>query len=332
MKKASYSATIILMSLLSGCSNSDNDKHISATGTIEAREVVISSKISGEVKKINFDEGDKAAAGDTLSFVDNEMLEIQLKQAEANRIAAEAQLELLRKGARREDIVQAEEQLKQTETNFRQAEIDKRRMEELFKSASISKKQLEDFNVSYEIKLAQFNSAKENLAKIKNLARPEEIKQAEAKLKQAVANEELIKKSIKDSYVISPMDASIVKKYVEVGENVSALSSLFKLADLSNVELMVYVSEAQLGKVKLGQRVEIEVDAFPDKKFEGKVIYISPEAEFTPKNIQTKDERTKQVFGVKIKIPNPNFELKAGMPADATIIIAPSNSPNGGGK
>lgn len=319
MKKAGYTLITILIILITGCSSSDDDNQILATGTIEAKEVVISSKISGEVKKINFDEGDKAVKGDTLIFIDNEMLEIQLKQAEANRIAAEAQLELLRKGARREDIVQAEEQLKQTETNFRQAEIDKKRMEELFKSASISKKQLEDFNVSYEIKLAQFNSAKENLAKMKNFARPEEIKQAEAKLKQAIANIELIKKSIRDSYVISPMDASIVKKYVEVGENVTALSSLFKLADLSNVELMVYVPEAQLGKVKLGQKVEIEVDAFPYKKFEGKVIYISPEAEFTPKNIQTKDERTKQVFGVKIKIPNPNYELKAGMPADATI-------------
>jgi HlyD family secretion protein len=84
---------------------------------------------------------------------------------------------------------------------------------------------------------------------------------------------------------------------------------------------MIYVSEEELGKVKLGQKAEVSVDAFPDKTFDGTVTFISPEAEFTPKNIQTKDERTKLVFGVKIKIPNPTLDLKTGMPADAKVII-----------
>ena len=83
----------------------------------------------------------------------------------------------------------------------------------------------------------------------------------------------------------------------------------------------IYVTELELGKVKLGQKAEVSVDAFKDKKFEGKVTYISPEAEFTPKNIQTKDERTKLVFAVKIELPNPDFELKSGMPADAKIFF-----------
>jgi HlyD family secretion protein len=99
----------------------------------------------------------------------------------------------------------------------------------------------------------------------------------------------------------------------------SMMTSLFKVSDLSQVELVVYASEEDLGKVKLNQRAEIKTDSYEDKIYEGKVIYISPEAEFTPKNIQTKDERTKLVFAVKIKIPNPDFELKAGMPADAKI-------------
>ena len=209
--------------------------------------------------------------------------------------------------------------LKQTETNYRQAANDKNRMQELFDSKSISKKQLEDFLTKYEISLAQYNSAKENLIKMKNLARPEEIKQAEAKYKQSLATEELIKKNIRDSYVISPIDGIIVKKYIEEGENVGVMSSLLKISDLSIVELTIYVSEEQLGKVKLGQKAEISVDAFSNQAFNGTVIFISPESEFTPKNIQTKDERTKQVFGVKIKIPNPNYDLKTGMPADAKL-------------
>jgi HlyD family secretion protein len=98
------------------------------------------------------------------------------------------------------------------------------------------------------------------------------------------------------------------------------MSSLFQIADLNTVELVIYVSETELGMVKLGQKANLKVDTYPDKSFEGKVIYISPEAEFTPKNIQTQEERTKLVYAVKIKVDNPAFELKDGMPADASII------------
>ena len=97
------------------------------------------------------------------------------------------------------------------------------------------------------------------------------------------------------------------------------MSSLFQVADLGSVELVIYVSETELGKVKLGQNAEIYIDTYPDKTYQGRVTYISPEAEFTPKNIQTQEERTKLVFSVKIKIDNPEFELKDGMPADAQI-------------
>jgi len=90
---------------------------------------------------------------------------------------------------------------------------------------------------------------------------------------------------------------------------------------LSVVDLVIYVPETKLGLLKIGQSAEVEIDAFEEKSFEGKVTYISPEAEFTPKNIQTKDERTKLVFAVKIEIPNPDFELKAGLPADGTILV-----------
>jgi len=99
------------------------------------------------------------------------------------------------------------------------------------------------------------------------------------------------------------------------------LSSLAKITDLSIVELVIYVPENVLGKIKTGQKAEITTDSYAGKVYEGKVIFISPEAEFTPKNIQTKDERTKLVFAVKIEVPNPNNELKAGMPADAKVIF-----------
>ncbi len=331
--KTSLSILLLLfVTICSGCDGNDDNNLIEASGTIEIKSITISSKVTGEIKQLKFDEGSKVNKGDTLILIDNEAYYIQLKQAEANRMIAEAQLELLKKGARIEDIAQAEELLKQAQINYNQALNDKNRMEELFDSKSISKKQLEDFTTKYEVASAQLKSAKENLAKLRNFARPEEIKQAEAKFKQALANEELVKKYIKDSYVISSINGNIVKMFVEEGENVTVMSSLLKISDLSSVELTIYVSEEQLGRVKLGQRAEVSVDAFTDKKFSGTITYISPEAEFTPKNIQTKDERTKLVFEVKIKIPNPNYELKTGMPADVIITEAPSDSPKGGEK
>lgn len=304
-----------------GCDSSSSENSIEASGTIEAINTTVSAKTPGEVKNIFFEEGEKVTAGDTLLLIDKENLLIQLKQAEAASLAAEAQFQLLKNGARKEDIKQAENILKQNEITFEQAKKDKERFDNLFKSKSITKKQYEDAIVRYELALTQYNSANENLSKIKSYARPEELKQAEARFLQSKANEELIKKGLKDSYVTSPLSGFIVKKFVEVGEMVTPMSSLFKIADLSKMELLIYVSEEELGNVKLGQESDVFVDAFKNKSFEGKVVYISPEAEFTPKNIQTKDERTKLVFAVKIKINNPGFELKAGMPADAILKI-----------
>jgi len=172
----------------------------------------------------------------------------------------------------------------------------------------------------YKISSTQFSAAKENFEKVKKLFRPEEIEQARAGLKKAQASVGLLEKNIRDSYLISPMNGFVVKKFVEAGETVSPMSSLVKISNLSSVNLIIYISEVDLGKIKLGQKAEITIDTYPDKKYEGKVTFISPEAEFTPKNIQTKDERTKLVFAVKIEIPNKNFELKPGMPADASII------------
>jgi HlyD family secretion protein len=194
-------------------------------------------------------------------------------------------------------------------------------MEALFESKSITTKQHEDAVSKLNITAAQLTSAQENLKKLRDFARPEDIRQAEANLKRQLAAVDLLKKQIRDSYVVSPISGIIVKKFFEPGETVTMLSSLFRVSDLNIVDLIIYVSEEELGKVKLGQTAEVSSDTYPNKKYEGKVTYISPEAEFTPKNIQTKDERTKLVFAVKIKIKNPEFELKPGMPADAVVRV-----------
>lgn len=321
MKNLSSILLYISILLLTSCNANNQKQTIEASGNIEAINVTVSSKVNGEVISILKDEGDKVKTGDTVMIIDPLIYQIKLREAEASLLAAEAQLQLVTIGARKEDIQQAEQILKQAEVNLQSAETDKTRFENLYQSRSISRKQYEDALNRYEIALAQFNSAKENLNKIKNISRPEEIKQAKANYERIKANVDLIKKNLNDCYVTSPIDGIIVKKFVEQGETVTNLSSLFKMSNLYNVELLVYVNEQNLGKIHLGQSVDVTVDALPDKIFEGKVVYISPEAEFTPKNIQTKEERTKLVFAVKVKIENPNLELKAGIPADAKIKI-----------
>jgi HlyD family secretion protein len=318
MKKILLSVSVLLISLLASCSNNDGG-NIKASGNIEATNIVVSSQVSGEIIQILKDEGTKVNKGDTVILIDTETYELKLAEVTASLQYVEAQYQLLRKGAREEDINQAEENFKQAQIAFDLAVKDKERIENLYNSRSVTKKQYDDALANYDIALAKLNSSKENLQKVKNLSRPEELRQAEANLNKTKANVNLIKKNLNDCYVTSPSSGFITKKFIEQGETAGTMSSLFQVADLSSVELVIYIPETELGKVKLNQKADIKVDTYPEKTFEGKVIYISPQAEFTPKNIQTEEERTKLVFAVKIKIENPDFELKDGMPADASI-------------
>ena len=310
---------VFILLLIFGCGNGNNKNTIEASGNIEATNVVVSSQVTGKVLSLFKDEGENVNAGDTVLIIDHETLALQLEQALAAKEAAEAQLSLLKAGAREEDIKQGQEAVTQARVNFESAQKDAERMKALFNSKSVTKKQYEDANSRLDITKAQLTAAQENLKKLKNLARPEDIKQAQANVDRQIAAINLLKKQIRDSYVQSPINGTIVKKFFESGETVTMLSSLFKVSDLSKVNLIIYVSEEELGKVKLGQTADVSSDTYPDKKYEGKITYISPEAEFTPKNVQTKDERTKLVFAIKIEIKNPKFELKPGMPADAEV-------------
>lgn len=313
--------TLTALIFFHGCGNKDRNKFIEASGTIESTDITVSSRTAGNIKFIRFNEGDKINAGDTVLIIDHDLLDIQLRQAEAGKDAAEAQLKLMLSGARKEDIKQAEDFLKQAEVNLQLAQIDFERTTKLFNSHSITQKQFDDAKARFDLMLSQYNSAKENLAKVKHIFRKEEIDQAKANLNKAIAGVDLLKKNIHDCYVVSPSNGFIVKKFVEVGETVTPMSSLFKISNLDVVKLVIYVSEEELGLVKLGQKAEVTIDTHKNKTYEGKITYISPEAEFTPKNIQTKDERTKLVFAVKIEIPNMSYDLKTGMPADARVIL-----------
>ena len=308
----------ILFLFFTGCGN-NRDGAIEASGTLEAVEVNVSSKLSGQINGLLVREGEKINKGDTIAILGHETLDIQLRSAQAGVDLVEAQYRLLLNGARSEDVSAAEEMVRQTGSSFQSARTDFERIKELYTAKSVSQKQYEDAESRFTITQAQYNSAKQNLQKLQKFARPEDLSAAKARVDQAKAQASLIGKQISDSYIIAPVSGTITYKPVEEGELIGSGTVIVRIARLEKMELMIYVNETELGKVKLGSAADVMIDTYPDKNYPAKVVYISPVAEFTPRNVQTKDERTKLVFGVKLEVENPNGELKTGMPADAYV-------------
>jgi HlyD family secretion protein len=299
-------ATLFFSSLLLGCSGG-NGTSISATGTIEATEITLSAQSGGQINRILADEGQLVRAGDTLLIIDDTDWQYQLDQARGGYEMAEAQYRLALKGAREEDIVQAE-------ASFKNATDDLKRMEELYRAKSVSEKQLDDAKT-------RFTVSQQIWEKTKRGSRREEIDAARARRDQAKGLLGSLQKKVSDCNVIAPTSGTITKRFVEQGELAGIGTALYRISDLSLMDITIYVTEVDLPKVQMNQKAFVNVDAFPDKNYEGKVVFISSIAEFTPKNIQTKDERTKLVFSVKVKVPNPDGTLKAGVPADVILHV-----------
>jgi HlyD family secretion protein len=294
---------------------------ISGSGIIEADEVQVAAQTTGKIKRILVQEGADTKTDDVLAYLDSAVLELQLKQAKAGESLASAALQNLLAGARAEDIEQARLAVVQAEENLRVAEQDYNRIQALYDSGSATQKQREDARARFVSAQAQHRSAQQALKKLENLARPEQIKEAEARLAQARASVELTQKQVDDSTITSPIDGVVTKKLRQEGDFALPGTILFTVADLSTVHLTIYVGEADLGTIKLGEEAHVFIDSYPKRVFSGKVVYISPVAQFTPKNVQTRDERVKLVFGVKIQIDNSQGIFKQGMPADATIPV-----------
>ena len=304
---------------LSACSRSGEERDIEASGTIEATEVNVASKVGGQIKVLLVEEGSTVKAGDTLATIDHVSLDLQLKHALAGIDLANAQLQLLLKGARSEDIAQAEEVLRQAEANLKIAEEDLTRMRELFSAGSVTQKQKDEAEARYTVAHAQHNAALEALKKLRQFARPEEILAARARVTQARAQADILKKTIADCYVTAPLTGTVTHKLVEVGELVNPTSVLVTISQLDRIRLVIYISELELGHIRLGQDAQVKIDTYPDQAFSAKVVHISPRAEFTPKNVQTKEDRVKLVFRVKVEVENLEGKLKPGMPADAIL-------------
>lgn len=301
----------IMLLFLAACSG-NNDDAVVATGTLEATEITVSAQVNGITTTLRVREGTPVAAGDTVALIDATEWRYQLDQAEANLRAMDAAYSLALKGPREEDVLQAKAQEES-------ARNDLARMEDLYKTNTIPLKQLEDARTRYTM-------AEQTLRKLKEGTREEELALARARRDQAAAAASQLRKKVGDCTITAPVSGIIVNTFIEPGELVTPGAAVVRIADVSELKINVYVSELLLPRVQIGQKASVSVDAFDDRSFEGEVIYISPIAEFTPKNIQTKEERVKLVFAVKVLVRNPEAILKAGLPAD--VVINLSGRPN----
>lgn len=313
----------VLLMILIGCQRNVVERQsITASGVIEATEVDISPKVSGHVVKLDIKEGAQIKKGDVVALLDQEELNAQLNKALANLSVAAARLNLLKAAPQQEIVKEAQEGVEQAKANLENAASNLKRMESLLAQNAVPQKSLDDAKTRFETGEAQYNAAKERLKIIQTGARREETEVVQQQLKVAEAEVALIRVKLNDTTVKSPVAGMVMLKLTEEGEFVPTGKPIVTIGKLDSVWLKVYVPESDLGRIRLNQSAKIWVDSFPDKPFQGKVMEISSEAEFTPKHIQTKAERVRLVFGVKIGIENPGLVLKPGMPADAEIEMA----------
>lgn len=335
MKKRIIIAVFIILLLIIGAlvyfgQKNNQGKELFYSGTIETTQANLSFQVAGRIAQILVQEGQTVTQNQMIAELDRSEFESRFAQARANLERAqkakkqlETVLEISRKTlpaevARAKAGVQsAKDTLKNTEKNYR-------RFEELFSKDVVSEKERDTLKLQYEIaqsRLAEGESvlklAQGNLTRIDAVKQDIEVAAAQINAVNASLNQAEIQ--LNYTQLKAPMNGVITSRNIEPGETVTPGREVITLADLSRVDLKIFVDETEIGKVKQGQKVDVKIDTFPDKTYTGYVSFISPEGEFTPKVIQTKKERVKLVYLIKVSIDNPNFELKAGMPADAWL-------------
>ena len=316
--KKTFPSLLIFIFVLVSC-NSNEKNLIETSSSIEATTFEIRSKISGDLQKIYVSEGETVRKGDTLFIIDRKDLLLQYNQVVANYNSALAKYQTILQGVRSEDKAQLREAVRQSEANFENAKKDFERVKNIFENQSVSQKVFDDAKLRLDVAEAQLKSAKENLLKAERGPLKSEIEASKSQVDVAKAQVEMLEKKLNDAIIISPANGYVSLINYDEGELVTAGSLLTKITNLDDVFVKVYVNQLDLGKIKIGDEAEIKPDAYPDKTFKGRIVFISNEAEFTPKNIQTKEERVKLVYAVKIRVENSEHLLKDGMLCDVLI-------------
>lgn len=259
-----------------------NNDGISGSGMIEVTEVNIASKITGHIEKLSVEEGQAVNQNDTLLVIEHKELLSQKQKVESMLKTAQLSLSALK--------------LKEYDLKN-----DLDRIRNLYAVGDVSKKELESYELQY--KILQTN-----------------IKKARANIDVVSAELSLINNQLSNAFITSPITGIVLARNFEVGELVTPGKNILRIGNLDTAWLKIFIPETEIGKIRLGARALVYVDAYPKETFTGQVNWISDEAEFIPKNVQTREERADLVFAIKVTIPNPAQKLLPGMPADARII------------
>ena len=306
MKKLFFVGTTALSLLIFSCNKNGNG--FDASGTFEADETIVSSELPGKILSFNIEEGMQLSKDSVVGSVDATSIDLQQQQVEAS----------IRALNEKTSSPAQQVQLLQHELIVQQSQLDnllheKTRIENLLKADAATGKQLDDINSQIDVAKKKMTVTQQQIAVYKtNIATQNRSILSEADpLKKRIAQ---LKDQAQRANIVNPVSGTVITKYAEAGEITSAGKALYKIADLSELNLRAYVNGVQLPTIKLGQQVKVMIDQGEKKykEYPGAIIWISDKAEFTPKTIQTKEERANLVYAIKVKVKNDGF-LKIGM-------------------
>lgn len=300
----------------------DNDANssIDASGTIESTEADLGFQIGGRVTAINVKEGDAVAAGAELAVLDRAELDARLRAANAQVAAARALLSELRTGARPQEERQAASNVEAARRRVQDASTSLARTRKLYEGGAVSKEALDQAETAYTVLRAQADQAQQQQSLVTSGPREERIAAQQAAVDQAMAAASQIQATLDNAIIRAPFAGIVTVRHREPGESVAAGLPVVTLMNPADRWVRIYVREDQVGRVQIGQSASITSDSHPDKMFQGRVTFIASQAEFTPRNVQTAEERVKLVYAVKVAITaDPSNQLKPGVPADVVL-------------
>lgn len=310
----------LMLLFIAACNGTEKVNEIVLTGSVESDTVRISPLVAGRLTEVNAVEGAVMKKGTIIARIDTADYELQLKQADTGVRAASARLALVKKGVRSEDLAAAKELVNQAEIAADKFEREYQRLSRLKEAGSVTEKDLDDMMTQRDRAKSQVEQAKKQYEKAQNGAQKEEIDAAVAAYDQARSTIDILKKKIADCTIYAPRDGTVLHRLAEPGEVIGAGTTIAIISDLSTVKITAFVPERDLGLVKLGLQASVRVDSFPDKPLTATVSRIADVAEFTPKTIQTKEERVKTVYRIELTADNKEGIFKPGMPVDVVFV------------
>jgi len=295
------------------------DGAVRVSGNIEVTDVDVSFRTAGRVLERLVGEGMTVSEGQVVARLDSADLEREAMRKEAELKAAEAALRDLEAGSRPQEIAAARATVARAQAEADRLAREFERSSALYSREVISAREYEAANAASDVAGARLREAREALLLVEEGPRKEQVAQARAQVDQAREALKLAKVRLGYGTITAPLSGLVLSENVEAGDYVAPGTPVVTVGDLANVWLRAYIEETDLGRVKVGQPVEVTTDTYPGKKYAGRVSFIASQAEFTPRNVQTRKERVRLVYRIKVDIPNPERELKPGMPADAVI-------------